>query len=197
MDKSINSRAQVIFDLAKRAGLTEDTQADFLKKMDIESLEKELEKERSEFIGSNTDLDLAENIWSQGVESHVDDKLIWQLINYAVGNSKGTMVDWRFTAEDVVANIEMLSTGLDIKTLGEKQEAGNWIEQVLINEEKYDFGGEPGESILRMMASINKHLLKLGKLFIYYDQGTDDMYFLFVNKEEASEFRKYKFTVPE
>ena len=186
----------MIFDLAKRAGLTEETQVDFLKKMDIESLEKELEKERSEFIGSNIDLDSAENIWSQGVERHIDDKLIWRLINYAIENNKGIMVDWRFTAEDVVANIEMIPTGLDIKTLGEKQEVGNWVEQVTINEEKFNIGGEPGESITEMMGAVNKHLSKLGKLFVYYDLGNDDMYFLIVNKDVSEEFGKYKFTIP-
>jgi len=197
MDKMINSKAESIFSLAQRAGLTEDSQADFLHKLDLELLEKDLEKERQEFVNFNKYLNSVEEIWSQGLEKHIDTKLIWQLINYSIKNKKGIMVDWRFTAEDVMANVNMLPTGLEIKALGESQEAGDGAEHVLIEREKFDFGGEPGESILEMIGAINKHLSKLGKLFIYYDLGTDDMYFLMINKTVVDEFGKYKFILPE
>jgi len=196
MDKMINSKAESIFSLALRAGLTEDTQADFLHKLDLELLKKDLEKEKQEFVSFNKNLNSAEDIWSQGLERHIDTKLIWQLINYSIKNNKGIGVDWRFTAGDLVANVQTIPTGLDIKALGEQEADGKSTQIVLIDGEEYVLGNEPWESIIEIMAVINNHLSKLGKLFIYYDLGTDDMYFLMVNKAVADEFGKYKFTLP-
>ena len=186
-------QAKDLFDFAKLASLTDEDQANFINRLDLESYETEIGKDKEKFLENNKDLESVESLWEQGVEGKVLDELTWKLVNIALEDNKGIMVDWKSSAEDIAFNIEKLNTGLKIESEPEEQIEGKFMEKLVIDGEEHSFDSESDSLVFDVISVINGHLSDTGNQLIYYTEGADDMYFLLVKEEALSEMSKYKF----
>ncbi len=120
------------------------------------------------------------------------DQLVKILVLYSVDHQKGMMLDWKFSAEDVVFNVLSLLPDLDIQSLGEKQVSGDWFETIKVEGQEYSFIQEKA-MVYEVIKPINSHLEKKGLAFITPTNSDDNIYFLLVARETVPEFEALGF----
>lgn len=190
-------QAKAIFDFATLAGLTDEDQSNFTDRLDLESYKAELASDKEKFLNTNKDIESPEVIWEQGIDAKVSDELSWKLVNLAIEDNKGIMVDWKSSAEDIAFNVQKLNTGLKIESESEEQIEGKFMEKIIIDEKEHLFDSESESLVFDVISVINEHLSDTGKQLIYYTEGADDMYFILVKEKALTEINRYKFATIE
>lgn len=120
------------------------------------------------------------------------DQLIKLLVLYSIDHQKGMMLDWKFSAEDVVFNVKSLLPEFDIQSLGEKQVSGDWFETIKVEGQEYSFIQEKA-MVYEVVKPINSHLEKKGLAFITPANSDDNIYFLLVDLETVPQFEMLGF----
>jgi len=117
------------------------------------------------------------------------------ILDQALKENRAVMLDWKFSAEDVVFNLKQILPNLNIESLGEKQSLGDWIESIKIDDTTYDFKPEPAIMLDEIFQKVNLHL-KGSQLFVTQEISDDNHYFLLINKDHLPEFEQLSFRLP-
>ena len=110
------------------------------------------------------------------------------IFDQALKNNTAISLDWKFPVEDIVFNVSSLLPDLDIQSLPEKQILSDWVQTMVLEGNEYSFKADSPTLILDVIATINKHLGKEDRTFIFNDTQDDDFGFILISCDELPDY---------
>lgn len=184
-----------MFEVCNKAGIATDFDSLFGKDF-LDDFEKNIATLKENALKPRFGVTFDESMWDEPYQ--IRKELIWHVIDFAIENKKGFSVDWRFSAEDVVFNLQMVMPDTKIQTFREIQKNGIWVEPVEIDGKTIDFKMDDEELICdRVVREINSYLEKtFNCIFMTTDLGGDIHYYLRIPTNSESDFENLGFFRP-
>lgn len=187
MNQAILDEAKRIFEIAKKAGLVDTFETIFNPEYMTRLYEYQAETKKKA-LNPSPSVKLKESLWDEAWEARKE--LIPQMIEMALDQNKGFVIDWRGALWEMVPEINKILPEAQIAYLSEEKIEGKWFQKIDINGIEHKLALGSTDLVIDQAARvINPYLEEyFGLMFITTDIGYDDHYYLLIKKESERDF---------